>query len=217
MDITWYGLGCFRFVERGYPAVLTDPFDTGETGYELPRTRAEIVTVSEPLDDPHSMRWTGLRKHQRTIASPGEYEMGGLFITGVATYRDKKKGAERGQNIVYTFDVNDVSVCHLGQLGHVPTQTQIEAFGSVDVLLVPVGIPGGLTPSMASEVISLIEPHVIIPMQYKTTGLEVKRSAVTRFLKEMGIKKNGEEDSYRITSTTIPEETEVVLLQPQQD
>lgn len=216
MEIVWYGLGAFRINERSYPAIFTDPFSEEEAEYEIPRVRVELVALSTPHEDPRSLHWTGFRGKQHTLASPGEYEVGGLFVTGVASYSDRKKGAERGENIIYTFDIKGMVVCYLGDLGHVPTQSQIEAIGPVDVLLVPVGVPGALTPAKASEVASLIEPHIIVPMNYKTPGIKVKRNTVGRFLKEMGITEEQPQPSLKLSSRDIPEETEVILLEPQQ-
>jgi len=215
MEITWYGLGCFRIMERSFPAVVTDPFDEQETGLSLPRARADIVTCSLLLDEPYETRWKGLRGSYRTLASPGEYEIGSVFITGIVTYRDRKKGAERGQNIVYSINVDGTVICHLGEMASVPTQTQLEAMGAVNLLLLPVGVSGGLTPSMASEVVSLIEPNIVIPMNYKTPGLQIKRSPVDRFLKEMGVGTLTPESSLKVSSSDIPEETQIVLLEAQ--
>ncbi len=217
MELTWYGLGCFRIMERGYPAVVTDPFLEDETGLSLPRAKADIVTSSELLEEPAAViSWKGLRGVSRTLAGPGEYEIGGVFITGVATFRDQKRGAERGQNVVYSININGVGICHLGELGSVPNQTQVEAMGNVNVLLVPVGVKGGLTPSMISEVISMIEPDVVVPMNYKTPELTLDRDTVTRFLKEMGVTQVKTEESLKISSSgEETEETQVVLLEPQ--
>lgn len=216
MELTWYGLGCFRIVERGFPAVVTDPFNEEECGLVLPHTRAEVVTSSEFMDEPEKARWKGLRNVEHTFAGPGEYEVGGLFITGIATSRDAKQSAELGQNIVYVFNVNGVVVCHLGALGNIPTQAQVEAMGGVHVLLLPVGLPKGLTAEMASEVVSLIEPDIVVPMQYKTPNLTLPREPVTRFLKEMGITQAATEASLKVTGGSEQEETQVILLEPQQ-
>ncbi len=217
MELTWYGLGCFRIIERGYPAVVMDPFNEEETGLVLPRSRSEIVTSSVLLDEPQQARWKGLRGVSRTLAGPGEYEIGGVFITGVATFRDRKHGAEAGQNIAYAVNVNGVVVCHLGEIGHTPSQAQVEALGSVNVLLIPVGVPGGLTPAMASEIVSLIEPDIVVPMNYHTPGLRLKRNPVDRFLKEMGVTWGDAQPSLKVLSAGVEaEETQVVLLQPQQ-
>lgn len=217
MELTWYGLGCFRIVERGYPAVVMDPFKDEETGLSLPRSRAEIVTSSELLDNPRQARWKGLRGTSHTLAGPGEYEIGGLFIAGVATFRDRKRGAEAGANIVFSVNVNGVVVCHLGELGHTPTQTQVEAMGAVNVLLIPVGLPGSLTPAMASEIVSSVEPDIVVPMNYKTPGLKLTRNPVNRFLKEMGVASSDPQPSLKVSSRdSDAEETRVVLLELQQ-
>ncbi|HOC21247.1 MAG TPA: MBL fold metallo-hydrolase [Anaerolineae bacterium] len=215
MEITWYGLGCFRLVERSYPAVITDPFDEEASGYTLPRARAEIVTLSQPLEDPREISWPRFRGPTRTLASPGEYEIGGLFITAIPSYRDRQKGAERGENIIYTFDLGALTVCHLGELGHVPSQSRIEGLGTVHVLLIPVGVPDGLAPSMAAEVVSLIEPNIVIPMNYKTSDLRIERHPVSRFLKEMGVTNPETQSSLKVVAGAIPEETQIILLEPQ--
>ncbi len=216
MEITWYGLGCFRIMERGYPAVVTDPFDEDEVGWKLPKARVDIVTYSVPLDEPQEASWKGLRGSYRVLASPGEYEIGGLFVTGINTYRDRKKGAERGENVIYVINFNGDVVCHLGEMASLPTQTQLETIGIVHVLLLPVGIPGGLTPSMASEVVSLIEPDIVVPLNYRLPGWDVKRNSVTRFLKEMGVAtKVPAEPSLKVSGGSGSEEIQVVLLESQ--
>lgn len=217
MELTWYGLGCFRIVERGYPAVVLDPFNEDETGLMLPRSRAEIVTSSVLLDDPQQTRWKGLRGISHTLAGPGEYEIGGLFITGVATFRDHKRGAEAGQNVVFSVNINGVVVCHLGELGHTPTQMQVEAMGAVNVLLIPVGLHGGMSPTMVSEIVSMVEPDIVVPMNYRTPGLKLTRNPVDRFLKEMGVTYGEPQPSLKVLSgSSGAEETQVVLLEPQQ-
>lgn len=215
MELTWYGLGCFRIVERGFPAVVMDPFDEDKTGLTLPRSRVDIVTSSDLIEDPDKAKWKGLRAGARTLAGPGEYEIGGLFATGVASFRDKKRGAELGQNVIFSVNVNGVVICHLGELGHTPTQTQVEAMGDVNVLLIPVGIPDGLTPAMASEIVSMVEPDIIVPMNYATPGLRVSRDAVDRFLKAMGVASGTPLLSLKMTSANDSEETQVILLEPQ--
>lgn len=215
MELTWYGLGCFRIVERGFPAVVMDPFDEGETGLTLPHSRVDIVTSSALIEEPSLAKWPGLRAGARTLAGPGEYEIGGLFVTGIASFRDKKRGADLGQNVVFSVNVNGVVICHLGELGHTPTQTQVEAMGDVNVLLMPVGIPDGLTPAMASEIVSMVEPDIVVPMNYETPGLRTPRNPIDRFLKAMGTASGTPLTSLKMTSSSGSEETQVVLLEPQ--
>ena len=213
MEITWYGQTCFRLSERGLATVVTDPHPP-DVGLTFPRPRAHIVTVSH--DDPQCRYTKGVRGPFKLLDGPGEYEIGGVFATGIATFADGKRGASRGLNTIFTLNFGGLTVCHLGRLGHVPTQSQVENLGTVDVLLVPVGGNGSLTPARASEAISLFEPGLVIPMYYKVRGLKASLGTLDRFLKEMGLEKVDSQETLKITRTNLSEETQVVVLEPKQ-
>ena len=213
MEITWYGQTCFRLSERGLASVVTDPYPP-DAGLTYPRSRAHIVTVS--YDDPQCRYTSGVRGPCKLLDGPGEYEIGDVFITGIPTFADGKRGALRGLNTIFTFDFGGLTVCHLGRLGHVPTQSQVEGLGSVNILLVPVGGGGSLTPAKASEVISLFEPSIVIPMYYKVRGLKTKLGALGRFLKEMGLEKIDSQETLKISRASLAEETQVIVLEPKQ-
>jgi L-ascorbate metabolism protein UlaG (beta-lactamase superfamily) len=213
MDISWYGQTCFRLNARGLAAVVTDPYPP-DVGLTLPRTRADVVTVSR--DDPQCRNTGAVRGPFKLLSGPGEYEIGGTFVTGIATFADGKRGSVRGLNTVFTFDFEGLTVCHLGRLGHVPTQSQVEDIGAVDVLLVPVGGGGSLSPAQASEVISLFEPGIVIPMYYKIPGLKVRLGTLDRFLKEMGLEKVSSQETLKVTRADLAEETQAVVLEPKQ-
>jgi L-ascorbate metabolism protein UlaG (beta-lactamase superfamily) len=215
MELTWYGLGCFLLTERDFPSVITDPFDEQDAGLRLPKSPVDIVLSSRLDENPRDINWPGLKGVSYTLAGPGEYEIGGVFITGVVSARNRKKSEAYEANVIYTVNYDGVVVCYLGALGRLPTQAQIEAIGRVDVLIVPVGLSGALTPSMASESASLIEPDILVPMQYKTPGLKVDRKPVTGFLKEMGVQDPTTLPSLKVTSSTDHEETQIVVLEPQ--
>ncbi len=211
MEITWYGLSCFRLSERGLATVVTDPFPP-DVGVAFTRPRGHVVTVS--CGDPACSHTSGVRGPFRLLDGPGEYEIGGVFVTGIVTFADGKKGATRGLNTVFTFRYSGVTVCHLGLLGHVPTQSQVERLDAVDVLLVPVGGHGSLTPAKASEVISLFEPSLVVPMNYKTKGLTVTLGTLTPFLKEMGLEKAETRETLKVVRSGLPEDTRIVVLEP---
>ncbi|MCP4541014.1 MAG: MBL fold metallo-hydrolase [Chloroflexi bacterium] len=213
MEITWYGQTCFRLSERGLATVVTDPHPP-EIGLAFPRPRAHIVTTS--YDNDQCRYTSGVRGPFKLLDGPGEYEIGDVFVTGITTFADSKRGASRGLNTVFTFNFGGLNVCHLGTLGHVPTQSQVENVGTVHVLLVPVGGSGSLTPARASEVISLFEPNIVIPMRYKVPGLEVKLGTLSRFLKEMGLEKVESQDALKISRTNLSEGTQVIVLKPKQ-
>lgn len=208
MEITWYGHSCFRITERGYATVVTDPFDAN-LGYEVPRLKADIVTVSH-LAPGHS-NLSAIKGYQRVIDGPGEYEIGEVFIIGVATF--DPAAAQPRRNVVYVLDYNGLTVAHLGDLDHVPNQSMIESLGPIDVALIPVGGGGGLVSSQAAEVVSLLEPSIVIPMHYRTDALlGLELDPVDRFLREMGVNNIQQEASLRITGGALPEQTQVVVL-----
>lgn len=215
MEIVWYGHSCFRMIERGMAAVVTDPYDES-IGYGPLKLKADIVTVSHAA--PGHNHVDAVKGDRRVITGPGEFEIGGVFVTGIATDGDKKKkAAELKRNTLYLFDFDGLTVCHLGDLDHVPSQAQIEALGAVDVALVPVGGGGGLNASQAAEVVSLLEPSVVIPMHYKTDAVTLKLDPVAKFLKEMGLGAIKPEPSLKLSKSSLPDETRVVLLEHKAD
>jgi L-ascorbate metabolism protein UlaG (beta-lactamase superfamily) len=154
MEITWYGLSCFRLTERGLATVVTDPFDHRVTGYEALKLKADIVTISH--DAPGHNYATSIRGKNLVITGPGEFEIGGVFITGVQTNGFPKRSPDEVRNTLYVFDFDGLTVAHLGDLKRVPGQAEIEALGNVHVVLVPVGGGGGLTATKAVEIVSLL-------------------------------------------------------------
>jgi L-ascorbate metabolism protein UlaG (beta-lactamase superfamily) len=212
MEITWYGHSCFRLTERNFATVVTDPFDSKSIGYEALKLKSDIVTVSH--DAPGHNYTDAVKGVSHVIDGAGEFEIGGVFITGVQTDGgSKKKGKERGaDNTVYVFDYDGITVAHLGDLKHVPTQSEIELFGTVNVALVPVGGGGGLNAAKAAEVISLLEPNLVIPMHYSTPAAKLSLDSLNKFLKEMGLSKVEAQPSLKVTRSGLPDETRVVVL-----
>lgn len=209
MDINWYGHSCFRIREQGL-TVVTDPYPE-ELGYTRPRIRADVITVSHAHEGHSAVK--GFRGGPRVFDAPGEYEVGGVFITGVSTFHDAKQGAVSGRNIAFLLDFDGLTVCHLGDLGHLLDQSQIEALDGVNVLMVPVGGGSSLSGAQAAEVISLIEPNVVIPMHYQTPAVSRDIAPVTHFLKAMGLRDIEPQESLRVTRASLGEEMQVVLLQ----
>jgi L-ascorbate metabolism protein UlaG (beta-lactamase superfamily) len=208
MEITWYGHACFRLSERNV-VVVTDPFGE-DLGYTRPRVRADVVTISHDHAG-HDNR-IGFRGGPRFFDGPGEYEVKGVFITGITTYHDGRSGATRGRNTVFLFEFNGLTVCHLGDLGHVPTQAQVEALSDVDVLLIPVGGLHTIDGSKATEVISLIEPRLVIPMHYKTPKEKARLHTSANFFKAMGLAPVPPVPELKVTKSSLPQETQIVLL-----
>ena len=213
MEITWYGHSCFRLTERNFATVVTDPFDSKAIGYEPLKLKAEIVTVSHAAPGHNNV--DAVKGVTHTITGPGEFEIGGVFITGVQTDGSasaKKKNSNGTRNTLYVFDYDGITVAHLGDLQQVPTQAEIEALGTVNVALVPVGGGGGLNAAKAAEVVSLLEPNIVIPMHYATPDVKLTLDSLNKFLKEMGLGKVEAQTSLKVTRTGLPSETHVVAL-----
>jgi L-ascorbate metabolism protein UlaG (beta-lactamase superfamily) len=210
MDITWYGLSCFRLRERNLTTVVTDPFDAH---IGLPRLglKADVVTVSHPARGHDNI--SAVSDFKYVLRGPGEYEIGGVFITAVATAtsRDGK------QNVLFVFNYDGITIAHLGDMVEVPPQAQIEALEQVNVLLAPVGGGSSLNAAQAAELVSMLEPNIVVPMHYHIKGLELNLESVEKFLNEMGVAEAKEEELLRITSSTFAEETEVVILSPRSE
>ena len=209
MEISWYGHACFRLKSRE-ATVVTDPYDK-TLGLTLPPLKADIVTVSHHT--PHHNHVAGVKGNFKVIDSPGEYEMNGVFVTSI--YMIPSKNATTStQNNVFVIYMDEIALCHLGDLTYVPTQKQVEDMGSIDVLLVPVGGQNSLNAAQAAEVISLIEPYIVIPMHYRLPGCKLDLNSLEKFTKEMGLSEVEPQDSLKITKSSVPTETKVVVLDP---
>jgi L-ascorbate metabolism protein UlaG (beta-lactamase superfamily) len=210
MEITWYGHSCFRLSERGLATVVTDPFDHTAIGYQPLKLKADIVTVSHEAAGHNYLE--AVKGASHVIRGPGEYEIGGVFITGVQTDGIGKQNDGHERNTLYVFDYQGLTVAHLGDLRQVPTQAEVEALGTVHVALVPVGGGGGLSAAKAAEVISLLEPDIVIPMHYATPDAKIPLEPLNKFLKEMGLGEAEKQPSLKVSASGMPDETRVVVL-----
>jgi len=208
MDINWLGHSCFK-IRSSQAIIITDPYPPS-LGYSLGKPTARIVTVSHQ----HSCHSyvQGVTGEPKLVTGPGEYEISDILIIGITTFHDREGGEKRGKNTVYLMEVDGVSVCHLGDLGHVLTAEQIENLENVDVLLLPVGGVSTINAPMAAEVVRQLEPKVVIPMHYKTPALNRELEPVERFIKEMGIKEVNSQPKLSFTKLTLPVSTQVFLL-----
>jgi L-ascorbate metabolism protein UlaG (beta-lactamase superfamily) len=209
IDISWLGHSCFTVKGKGV-TLLTDPYDES-IGYSLGSPKANIVTSSHPHPGHGSIK--AVSGEPKAVHGPGEYEVSGVFITGTPTFHDAEGGRERGKNTVFLIEMEDVRLCHLGDLGHPLSTGQVEEIGEVDVLMVPVGGVSTIDAGVAAEVVRLLQPGIVVPMHYHTDVLRFQLDPLDRFLKEMGIKAGlSAQPKLALTKVTLPEETQVVVL-----
>jgi L-ascorbate metabolism protein UlaG (beta-lactamase superfamily) len=208
MDITWLGHSCFR-LKGSHATVITDPYSP-ELGYSLGKPTAGIVTVSH--QHPGHGYVQGVGGQPKVVKGPGEYEISGVLVIGIATFHDNERGKKRGKNTVYLMEIDEIAVCHLGDLGHVLSGEQVEEIDSVDVLLLPVGGLSTINAAKAAEVVRQLEPKAVIPMHYKTPVLKRELEPVDRFLKEIGAKEVVPQAKLSFTKSNLPDTTQVFLL-----
>lgn len=197
MEISWYGSACFRLSERGLATIVTEPNPAAHP-------KGDVFTFSR--------RTQNNFEAARLIEGPGEYEVGGVFVTGVRT-NGAKHAENEPKNTVYVFNFNGLTVAHLGDLRHVPTQAEMEALGEVNVALVSVG--GALSATDAAEVVHLLDPAFVLPMYEHTSESRSDLAPLTKFLKEMGVNEAEVLPMLKVTRATLPEETQVVILDVQ--
>lgn len=211
MYISWLGQSCFKIQDKISPdgvTVVTDPFDKS-IGLKVPNFEADIVTVSHDHHDHNNV--SALRGQPFIINCAGEYDRKGIMIEGVESYHDNKEGAKLGKNIMYRIEIDDITIVHLGDLGQILDNKQLEKIGGADILLVPVGGIYTLDAKNAVEVVSQIEPRIVIPMHYKTKDLKINLDGVDKFIKELGLKPTIEE-KLKISKKDLPaEDMELVI------
>lgn len=212
MYLTWLGHACFKIQDKigsEGATLITDPHGDS-IGFKLPRLEADIVTISHNHPD-HNNR-EAIKGNPFIIDTAGEYEIKGIAVEGVEAFHDDKEGKERGKNIIYRIDADDILIVHLGDLGQILDSKQLERLAGADILLIPVGGKYTLDAKKAVEVVSQIEPRIVIPMHYKTPGLKVDLEGVDKFIKEIGLKPTHEE-KLKISKRDLPQEDmELVIL-----
>ncbi len=215
IEIQWLGHSCFRIKGRE-GIVVTDPYGP-EVGFKLGRPSAHVITVSH--DEPDHNNATGVKGMKGDpfiISGPGEYEVGGIFVLGIRTYRDQRKGKLRGKNTVYVLEFGEATICHLGDLGHPLSDDELSEIRNVSILMIPVGGKHSLAATQAAEVIGQIEPRIVIPMHYGLPGNnKLRLDPIEPFFQEMGLKPVEPVDSLRLSASDIPsteDETKVVVL-----
>ena len=212
-EFRWFGHNCFRI--RGREAtILTDPLNR-DTGYAMAKQTADIVTISH--DHPGHSNLNAVKPEYHIVRGPGEYEMHGVFITGIRTYHDEQNGAERGYNTTYLIELEGMVICHLGDLGHPLNEEHAEAMSKIDILLIPAGGGVVLDPVRAAEIIGQLDPKIVIPMQYATPIGDTELGGLDVFTKQLGVTAPPPEEKLVIRHADLGETVRVLTLQPESE
>lgn len=201
MQITWHGLSCVRLQSKDI-TVMVDPLPSN-LGLQAPRLQADLFIFTETKNPQYAK---AMKTDTFVIAQPGEYEVGGISIHGVPIE------AAGSAITVYTMQAEGMVVGHLGALGETINGPQIELLKDIDVLFLPVGGKPTLSAKQATEILSVLEPRVVIPLYYKVPGLTMKLEGVEVFLKELGVKSTPPQEKIRLVRKELPEEDMQVQL-----
>jgi L-ascorbate metabolism protein UlaG (beta-lactamase superfamily) len=189
MKIKWFGQSCFMITSRSGIRILTDPYKK-MLGYKLPEEmEADIVSTSHDHSDHNNVN--AVKSSFVHIDGLGDFLEHGIEIKGVQTFHDKTSGSKRGKNTIYNFKIDDINICHCGDLGHLLNSNQIEEIGKVDILLLPVGGLATLNAVDAVKVMKQLKPTIVIPMHYRTKALGVMGyifGKVDKFISASGLK-----------------------------
>ncbi|MDQ2715967.1 MAG: MBL fold metallo-hydrolase [Chloroflexota bacterium] len=213
------GHSCFQ-VRGKQVTLITDPFAPQAVEnapqrepLKLGKINASIVTISH--EHPNHSYVQDIGGNPRVVRGPGEYEISDVLITGVAAYHDNKHGQERGRNTIYVIHIEGVVVCHLGDLGHTLQEEQLEEVADADILLIPIGGQHTINAAQAAEVISQVEPRIVIPMHYDppaSAGSHESPDALDKFCREMGVETIEPQPKLVVTRSTLSDETQIVIL-----
>ncbi|MDD5433200.1 MAG: MBL fold metallo-hydrolase [Candidatus Pacebacteria bacterium] len=220
MNIVWHGQSFFEIGVKNHKEsetkIIIDPFEGEFVGLKFPKTEGDIILVSHNHKDHSNVK--GVGGNPFVIDTPGEYEVKDVFIKGIPSFHDDNNGKDRGVNIMFTITAEEMKIGFLGDLGQKElTSEQVDSLGNIDILFIPVGGTYTIGAKDASEIISQIEPGIVIPMHYKIPGLKIELDDVAKFLKEMGETAIEPLPKIKITPKDLPgedDETKIIVLAP---
>lgn len=211
MKIRWFGHSCFLLESEQGTKIVTDPFD-GSVGYKIPKIESDIITVSHDHYDHNYIE--AVQGNPKIIDDVQQYEIQDIKIEGFPAFHDDVKGAKRGPVIIYVIDIDGLRVCHVGDLGHLLSETKLEEIGKIDILLVPVGGTFTLDAKAAKGLVEQFEPKLVIPMHFKTPAISMPIDPVDKFIELMGKGELLDTNTIEITSETLDDkELKVIALQ----
>jgi len=213
MKIKWLGHACFLVMSAGGLKLITDPYAVGGgINYSPIKETADVVVVSHDHSDHNNV--AAVQGKPEIIRGPGTKTAKGIQFKGIATSHDSSQGTQRGSNTVFCFTIDDLQLCHLGDLGHALTQAQVTEIGAVDILFVPVGGFFTIDATSANQVCDQLKPKVVIPMHFKTPKCGYAIAGVEDFLRGKKNVRKTMASEVEFQRERLPIATEIVLLQP---
>jgi len=216
MKIKWYGHASFLITSEKGMRIITDPYEPGAydggIAYKPIEDAADVVTVSHDHADHNYVQ--GVKGNPQVVKGSGHHVAEGITFEGYGTYHDPSGGKERGENTMFVFTVDGVTICHAGDLGHLLTEKDARALGPIDVLMLPIGGVYTLDPKEATDVTNFLSPKILIPMHYKTPGCGFPIADVEDFLKGKPSVERANASEISVTADTLPAPVHIMVLNP---
>lgn len=212
MIIKWLGHASFLITTGQGVRIVLDPYTPGgPLKYGRINETADAVTVSHDHGD-HSDT-SSVKGNPQVLKGAGAHRVKGVEIKGVASYHDDSQGSERGPNTLFRIAADDISVAHMGDLGHALTEKDLADLGQVDVLIVPVGGFYTIDAASATRLVAQMKPKVAIPMHYRTKKCEYPIATIEGFIKGKDNVRRLDSPEIELRKETLPKTTEIVVLQ----
>jgi len=215
MKVKWLGHASFLITSDKGVKIITDPYTPGVFGLEYKPIKepADVVTMSHSHDDHNNVN--SIPGKPQIIKSAGKNQAKGMEFRGTASCHDECGGKERGDNTIFTFTVDDMKVCHLGDLGRVLTDKEIAEIGKVDVLMIPVGGFFTIDAAAADKVIAQLKPKVVIPMHFQTDRCpKFPVANADPFLKGKKNVKKIDGSVVELKANQLPKDTQIYVFKP---
>ena len=210
--IRWHGHSCFEISDD--ITIVTDPHDGRSIGIEPPRVKGDIILISHGHYDHDKSRV--VEKPDSIIVKEelGEREVMGVKIEGYETYHDDVGGVKRGTNVVYRFECDEFSFCHLGDIGHMPSNDLIGKIRGVDILFAPIGGVFTIDARGAWEIVEKVKPRIVIPMHYRVIGLSLPVATLDKFTGGHGDQVVNVGNEIDIEKADLPDKFEIWTFSP---
>lgn len=214
MKIKYIGHSCFLFTAEDGTTVLSDPYKPGAYGggiaYAPVRDEADMVFVTHDHEDHDDIK--GLLNQPLQIRTGCAAR--GIGFDTIDTFHDNEQGKQRGPNKIFIFTIDNINFAHAGDLGHLLSEDQVKAVGSVDILLLPVGGHFTVDPQEATSVMEQINPKICIPMHFKTEKCAFPIEPAESFLQGKSPLRRSSSSEVIITKNDLPETCSVLYLPP---
>jgi L-ascorbate metabolism protein UlaG (beta-lactamase superfamily) len=215
MKIKWFGHSAFLITSDQGLKIIIDPYEPGAFGGQLSygkiTDQGDIVLTSHDHADHNYTK--DIPGAPQIVKGTGSKTIKGISIKGISTYHDPSKGSERGTNTIFTIKLDNIQLCHLGDLGHLLSDKELAEVGPVDILLIPVGGFFTIDPKEATRVAEQIKPKIVIPMHFKTQKCGFPIAPVEDFLKGKTNIRRAKASEATFDKATLPRQMEIVVLE----